>query len=87
MKWVKCSVVGSHTCKNKTLLVKARREVRRLATNEHEAIVSIPVIVRITVVRVEPTIIVIVLDVEQVQIAIGVVVYKIPSMSPLFDYS
>jgi hypothetical protein len=61
--------------------------VRRLATNEHEAIVSIPVIVRITVVRVEPTIIVIVLDVEQVQIAIGVVVYKIPSMSPLFDYS
>ena len=87
MKWVKCLAVGYHICKNKTLPAKARRETRRLATNEHEAIVSIPEVIRIAVVRVKPTIIVIVLDVEQVQITIGVVMYKVPSISPLFDYS
>jgi hypothetical protein len=61
--------------------------MRKLATNEHEAIVSIPMIVRITIVRVEPTIIIIVLNVEQVQITIGVVAYKVPSIPPLFDCS
>jgi hypothetical protein len=56
-------------------------------TNEHKAIISIPVIVRPTIVSVEPTIIVIMLHVEQVQITIGVVAYKVPSIPPLFDYS
>jgi len=87
MKWVKCLAAGYLIYKNKTLPAKVRREVRRLATNEHEAIVSIPVIVRIAVVRVEPKIAIVVLDVEQVQIAIGVVMYKVPSIPPLFDYS
>ena len=84
---VKCLVAGSHTYKNKTLPAQARREMRKLARNEHEAIVSIPEVVRLTIVSIEPTVIAVTLDIEQVEIAIGVVMYKIPSKPPLFDYT
>lgn len=80
-------MVGYHICISKTLPVKARREVRRLATNKHESVISIPEVVRLTIVRVKPTITVVALDVEQVQITIGVFMYKVPSMPPLFDFS
>ena len=61
--------------------------MRRLATNEHKAIISIPKVVRLAIISVEPVTIVIALHVEQVQITIGVVTYKVPSIPPLFDFS
>jgi len=61
--------------------------MRRLAGHEHEAIVSIPEVVRLTIVSIEPTIITVTLDIEQVEITIGVVMCKIPSKPPLFDCS
>ena len=87
MKWAKCLVVGFHICKNKTLPAQAGRETRRLAKHKHETVVRIPKVVRITVARIKPTIIAVVVHVEQVQIAVGIVMCKVPSVPPLFDYS
>lgn len=61
--------------------------MRRLAAHEHEAIVSIPEVVGMTVVSFEPKLIVVTVDVEHVQIAVGVVAYKVPSIPLLFDCS
>ncbi len=61
--------------------------MRKLAGDEHEAIAGIPEVIRLTIVSIEPTIITVTLDIEQVEIAIGVVMYKVPSIPPLFDYS
>ncbi len=61
--------------------------MRRLAANEHETVVVVPKVVGITTVRVEPTIVAIALHVEHVQITIGVVAYKVPSVPPLLDFS
>ena len=61
--------------------------MRRLATNEHETVVSIPEVIRPAIVSIEPTLIVVVVHVEQHRITIGIVMYKVPSIPPLFDYS
>ena len=46
--------------------------MRIVAAHEDEAIVGIPDVVGIAVVGVEPTIVVIMLDVEQVQVAVRI---------------
>ncbi len=43
---------------------------------EHPDVLGIPLVVGVTVVGVEPPVVVIVLDIEQVQIAIGVHLYR-----------
>lgn len=64
-----------------------KAKMRRLATDKHETVVTVPEVVGVTVVRVEPKLIVVTVDVEHVQIADGVVAYKIPSVPPLLDFS
>ncbi len=65
-----------------------RREMRRFATQEHPTVVSIPDIVRVVVVHVEPLPIVVVFDVEHVEVAIRVrVMYKISSVPLPLDNS
>lgn len=46
--------------------------MRRFATDKHEAVVSIPDVVRVAVVSVEPQPIVVVFDVEHVEVAVRV---------------
>lgn len=47
-------------------------EIRRVSAGEHPAVVGIPLVVGVAVVRVEPPTIVIVFDVEHVEIAVGI---------------
>ena len=55
----------------KTPLVSG--ETKRVAReNEHQAIVAIPSVVRIVVVRVEPQVVVIVFHVEQLEITVRI---------------
>jgi len=57
-------------------------------TGEHPDIVGIPQVVRIVIVRVEPEIIVITVEIEQSEIAIRIgLLRKVPSMPPPFEYS
>ncbi|TAL50585.1 hypothetical protein EPN81_02420 [Patescibacteria group bacterium] len=49
--------------------------MKRVATAEDPAVVGIPLVVRVTVVRLEPELAPVVVDVEDVQIAIGVRTY------------
>jgi hypothetical protein len=44
----------------------------RLAANEHERALGIPLIVRVAVVRVEPTPVLVPVHVEEFQVAVGV---------------
>lgn len=52
------------------------------ATEEDEAVVTVPDIVRIAVVSVEPELVVIVFNVEQVDVALRVSLYKVSSIPP-----
>ncbi|MFH1648899.1 MAG: hypothetical protein ABIA11_04225 [Patescibacteria group bacterium] len=61
--------------------------MRKLATDKHETVVGVPEVVRLTIVNIEPMIVTIAIHVEHVQIAIGIVAYKIPPIPPLFDFS
>jgi hypothetical protein len=56
--------------------------MKRFATEEHETVVTVPDIVRVAVVSVEPTFVVIVLNVEQVEVAVRVSLYKVSSIPP-----
>ena len=69
---------------NKTKLPQSLgREIKRVARlNEDPSIISIPVIVRVTVVDIEPTIIVIVFNVEHIEITIRVGLLCIVSSKP-----
>jgi hypothetical protein len=49
-----------------------RREIKRFARNEHETVVTVPLVVGMTVVAVEPTLIVIAFHVEYVEVAVRV---------------
>ena len=57
--------------KNKTLPIN-RREMKRVAKAEYPAIVTVPEVVGVAIVAVEPLVVVITLDVEDVGIAIRV---------------
>ncbi len=46
--------------------------MRRVATAEDPPVIRIPLIVGVTVVRLEPQLVLVVFDVEDVQVAIGV---------------
>jgi hypothetical protein len=48
------------------------REMMRLAANEHERVLGIPLIVRVAIVRVKPTPVLVPVHVEEVQVAVGV---------------
>ena len=62
-----------HNYQNKTLPLSKQKRKKRVATGEDPNVVSIPDIVGIVIVRIEPRFAVIVpLDVEHVQIAIGI---------------
>lgn len=56
--------------------------MKRFATEEDETVVTVPEIVRVTVVSVEETTVVIVLHVKQVEVAIRVSLYKVSSIPP-----
>lgn len=61
---------------------KSQREMKRFATEEDETVVTVPEIVRVAVVSVEPAFVVIVFNVEQVEVAIRVSLYKVSSIPP-----
>jgi hypothetical protein len=61
---------------------KSRREMKRFATEEDETVVTVPEIVRVAVVSVEKAFVVIVFNVEQVEVAIRVSLYKVSSIPP-----
>ena len=46
--------------------------MKKVATDEDEAIISIPEVVRVAVVAVEPAIIVVVFDIEHIEVAVRV---------------
>jgi hypothetical protein len=56
--------------------------MKRFATEEDETVVTVPEIVRVAVVSVEPAFVVIVFNVEQVEVAIRVSLYKVSSIPP-----
>ena len=62
-----------------------RRETQRMAENEDEAVVRVPLVVRVAPIRVEPPSIIVVFDVEDVQVAvrIGVVWDAAITSSPI----
>lgn len=61
---------------------KSRREMKRFATEEDEMVVTVPEIVRVAFISVEPAFVVIVFHVEQVEVAIRVSLYKVSSIPP-----
>ncbi len=54
-------------------------KIKRVAGDEHELIVGIELIARVAIVAVEPQTIIIALDIEQVQIAVRIRMYKASS--------
>jgi hypothetical protein len=56
--------------------------MKRFATEEDETVVTVPEIVRVAVVSVEKAFVVIVFNVEQVEVAIRVSLYKVSSIPP-----
>ena len=55
------------------LPVRRRGETQRLARdNEHDAVIGIVQVVRVTIVRIEPAIVIVVFDIEDIEIAVGV---------------
>ena len=68
----KCSAVGAVNSPNKTPPQKRRRNERICETSEREATITIPLVVGIVVVRIEPRTIVIAIGIEKVQIAVGI---------------
>ncbi len=62
--------------------------MKKVAGNEHDLVVQIPLIVRIGVIAVQPLLAVIVaLHVEDVRVAIGIGLCAAPSMPPPLEYS
>ena len=68
---VQARAAGTASCQNKTLPQKRERN-ERVATDEDEAVVSIPMVIRIAVVAVEPQLVLVVFDVEHVEVAVRV---------------
>ena len=58
--------------KEKLLRRKSGGEIKRFAPTEDKAIVSIPPVVGTRIVRVEPQVVVIAVQVEHIRVAIGV---------------
>ncbi len=62
--------------------------MKRVAPHEHPAVVSVPEVVRVAVVAVEPATIVVVFDVEHVEVVVRVADYvRYASCVPPFEYS
>ena len=61
--------------------------MRRVAETENEDIVTVPEIVVIAIVAVEPQTIIVVFDVEQFAVAVRVRIYRIPPITPPLEYS
>ncbi len=56
--------------------------MKRFATEEDETVVTVPEIVRVAVVSVEPAFVIIMFNVEQVEVTIRVSLYKVSSIPP-----
>jgi len=52
--------------------IKRWEKIKRVATNEHEAVISIPDVVRIVIIAIEPQVGIIPLHVEQLEVAIRI---------------
>lgn len=61
--------------------------MRRVAETEDKLIVTIPEIVVIAIVTVEPQIVIVLFDVEKFAVAVRVRMYRIPPITPLLEYS
>lgn len=61
-----------------------RGEMKRVATEEHEAIVGIPLVVSPAIVVVQPAVIVVVVDVPQLRVAVrvGLCTKRLPCHRP-----
>ncbi|MFA5318009.1 MAG: hypothetical protein WC323_00825 [Patescibacteria group bacterium] len=58
---------------NKTKLPwKIRGEIKKVATHEDKTVVAIPEVIRVTIVAVEPELVAIVFNVEQVEVAVRI---------------
>ncbi len=56
--------------------------MKRFAREKDEAIVGIPLIVETTIIVVEPRIAIVTIDVEQIRVAVTVIIsYKLPSVT------
>ena len=55
--------------------------MKRDATQEHDTILSIPSVVGIVPVRVEPALAIVVVHIEHVRVAVRIL-YSVPSISP-----
>ena len=60
--------------------------MERFARQKNKAIVSIPPIAWVVPIRIEISLAIIVVHIEQVRIAVGIL-YRIPSVAPPFEYS
>jgi len=56
--------------------------VRVAGTEKDEAILKIPLVVGFAIVRVQPEVVVIAIHIEDVRVAVAVVMYSVPSVSP-----
>ena len=61
--------------------------MKRFATEEHEAIVAIPPVVRLVPIRIKLPLAVVGIHVEQMRVAVRVVLYAMPSVPPPLDNS
>ena len=68
-------------------IINIEREIIRVAETEHKGIVTVPEIVVVTIVVVEPQIVIVLFDIEQSAVAVRVRMYRIPSTTPLLEYS
>jgi hypothetical protein len=63
-------------------------EIRKIAETKHKLVIKIPVIVRVNIIAVEPPVITVAIELENVRIAIGVGNLCVhPSITPFFEYS
>lgn len=62
-------------------------KIKRVARDEDEQVVTMELVVRVTIVAVEPSVIVIVFHVEHVEIAVRIEMCKTPSLPLSFEYS
>ena len=61
--------------------------MKRFATEKHEAIAAIPPVVRVVPVRVELALARTAIHVEQMRVAVRVILYIMPSVPPPLDNS
>lgn len=72
MRSAECSVVGADSYKNKTPPYKSGGLKRYARQNKKETVVAIVEVVRVAIVSIQPQIIVVMFDIENVEVAVRV---------------